>query len=52
VEVGRLSGHGSWTLRQGDRTVTTGEGGSGVVVVDCPAETTTFTLTLDRTDNG
>jgi hypothetical protein len=50
VEIGRLSGHGPWTLRQGDHTVATGERGDRFVVA-CPAETTTFALTLAGGDD-
>jgi hypothetical protein len=51
VEIGRLSGQGSWSLRRDGRVVATGERGDDVVV-ECPTETTTFTLTLDGVDNA
>ena len=52
VELGRLSGHGPWTLRRDGVVVESGERG-GSVVLACPDVTTTYELRIDgRTDDA
>ncbi|MFD1713011.1 hypothetical protein ACFSBZ_00855 [Amnibacterium flavum] len=50
VEIGRLGGQGEWELRRGSEIISSGTGDT--LVVECPTEATTFTLTKRGGDHG